>query len=362
MAQPALVAPPRPEAGPDPQEIRELWHYHASYPYTPDIYQYSDWHTTDPYYQQDGVKLITSEIHSRYARLTVCNLQVYQDQAPTVVALQCHQELTVGHLQEPLQHLQACLYDVSPLPEPARTTVKQFVRAIPDEAWPHVIQAFAKVAVRRAVTPDVMLYEAATPLPVTGDVSWPESGPPLMVIEFLSRSTADKDLYVNPLLYYLIGVEEYWICDPLTPGIRHVWTRTADGDWIDERAPEAPHYSRVLRTWVRMDAPAGFQCYDAHAQAWVDGDPVKAKAEARAARQEAQAAREEVQAAQEEVQEREIAVLANLVMALYGEAYARSDFVQGLRQRPQADFPTPQDILRRLDDGLPPLEGMTRIT
>lgn len=39
-------------------------------------------------------------------------------------------------------------------------------------------------------------------------------GPPTLVVEILSPSTAQKDIKTKLLLYQKFGVEEYWIVDP----------------------------------------------------------------------------------------------------------------------------------------------------
>ncbi len=244
--------------------LQGLWHYDAGYPYDADIYTYDDWSTTDPYYLQDGVRLIGNVFH-----------------------VQCLDQALPNFLR--FLHARPLDPQGAPFPCLREGTIRHLNLHLGDPEWFRLgdiagldlnvlLEAWDRIQARQAAEPDVGIWDGDANLPVQGEIAWPTvAGKLRMVVEFLSDSTALKDLHVNPVLYWLLGVQEYWICDPATQGICHVWRFTADGQWADVLADLPPEaglevYSEVLQTGVRFDADYGLQCQDPDTGQWIAGD------------------------------------------------------------------------------------------
>jgi Uma2 family endonuclease len=66
-----------------------------------------------------------------------------------------------------------------------------------------------------SVAPDVFIVRGIAKGPRRTYKLWAEGRVPNVVIEFTSRSTRLEDLGTKRALYAIIGVQEYFICDPL---------------------------------------------------------------------------------------------------------------------------------------------------
>lgn len=244
--------------------LQDLWHYDARYPYDTAAYTYEDWCTTDPYYLQDGVSLITDVVHGQSLDQAQPNFGRFlhaRPLGPQGNPLQCLRESVIRDL-----NLHALAPDWS--------LVARVAGYDPDVLW----RAWQQIQARQAAEPDLGIWDGDADIPARGEISWTMTAGQLrMTVEFLSDTTTSKDLQINPVLYFLMGVEEYWICDPATQRIRSVWRFTEAGTWEDVLADQSPEactevYSEVLQTWVRFDPDYGLQCQDPDTGQWISGD------------------------------------------------------------------------------------------
>jgi Uma2 family endonuclease len=111
------------------------------------------------------------------------------------------------------------------------------------------------------VDPDVCLIE---PAPPGGDelyslLLWKEGHtPPVLAVEIVSVSRADKDYAQSPDKYAANGTQELWVFDPMLAGPQQrggpfrlqVWQRDEQGDFLRVFAGEGPAHSEALGAWV----------------------------------------------------------------------------------------------------------------
>ncbi|MEM9460439.1 MAG: Uma2 family endonuclease [Myxococcota bacterium] len=114
---------------------------------------------------------------------------------------------------------------------------------------------------RIGVDPDVCLLE---PAPPEGDELpslrlWrPGHHPPLVAVEIVSPSRADKDYAQSPLKYATNGTRELWVFDPMLAGPRDkggpyrlaIWQRNDNGDFLRVYTGDGPARSDALDAWI----------------------------------------------------------------------------------------------------------------
>ncbi|HRI66440.1 MAG TPA: Uma2 family endonuclease [Polyangium sp.] len=86
----------------------------------------------------------------------------------------------------------------------------------------------------------------------------PGHHPPLLAVEIVSESRAEKDYSESPLKYAMNGTHELWIFDPKLsrrskhgePARLQVWRRDDEGDFNRIYEGEGPAYSEALHAWI----------------------------------------------------------------------------------------------------------------
>ena len=68
---------------------------------------------------------------------------------------------------------------------------------------------------RRSVSPDTFVVQGVPKYSRRTFKIWEEGVPPTVVFEFTSRSTGRDDITSKPVLYARLGVQEYFLLDPL---------------------------------------------------------------------------------------------------------------------------------------------------
>lgn len=111
------------------------------------------------------------------------------------------------------------------------------------------------------VDPDVCVIE---PPPPEGDALtslrlW-ETGhfPPLVAVEIVSPTRADKDYVQSPAKYAANGAQELWVFDPNLAGPKalggaariQVWRREENGDFHRVYAGPGPAWSEAVKGWL----------------------------------------------------------------------------------------------------------------
>ncbi len=355
------VAAPLPQ--PESTELEQLWHYDADYPYDPEKYEYSEWHTTDPYYLQEDVSMVQSLPHSALLQISTANLIVPAGR----LGLVPYNTACVSQLQKFLQYLP------SQLPIPPETVeailadphIPQHFGYLPSGRLRHLLlhytgqvpaDAWEKVQARSYVEPDVGLWDRHRIDPATKMIPWSPATTPWLVLEVLSESTADKDFHVNPLLYGLMGVQEYWICHPDTERITHVWKQSPASPWDNILAhrtagtepgvalgdTDGVEYSQVLNTWINLDVSAGFQCWDRQGNVWITGDPDILQEQL--AEKDTQLAEKDTQLAEQSQTYKQLQVQSLLDIAAEWTVAVPDEVVQALLELPLAIIPTTSDL------------------
>lgn len=111
------------------------------------------------------------------------------------------------------------------------------------------------------VDPDICVL---APPPPEGDELqslrlWqPGHTPPVLAIEIVSRSRADKDYSQSPAKYAANGTGELWVFDPKLAGPKdhggpfriQVWRRDDEGDFHRVYAGEGPAWSEAVKGWI----------------------------------------------------------------------------------------------------------------
>ncbi|NUQ76712.1 MAG: Uma2 family endonuclease [Polyangiaceae bacterium] len=167
------------------------------------------------------------------------------------------------------------------------------------------------------VDPDVYVLE---PPPPGGDEFeslklWkPGCFPPILAVEVVSKSRADKDYAASPEKYAACGVPELWVLDPKMCGPKarggpfriQVWRRGKDGDFRRVYAGEGPAFSEVLRAWLfTVDEGRSFRIADDQAGTswWMTPEEAeRAAKEAERAEKEAERAAKEAERAAKEAE------------------------------------------------------------
>jgi Uma2 family endonuclease len=136
------------------------------------------------------------------------------------------------------------------------------------------------------VDPDVCVIE---PSPPEGDALtslrlWePGHVPPLLAVEIVSPTRADKDYTQSPAKYAVNGTGELWVFDPELAGPKdggsayriQVWRRNEDRDFQRVYAGEGPVWSEAVKGWlVAVDEGKGLGLADDEkgTRLWLTGE------------------------------------------------------------------------------------------
>ncbi len=223
-----------------PPWLRELWHYDPAFMYDTDRYEYGEWHTTDPYYIEEDVRVPTGTEHGN----------------------------DLDKARRNLDRFFAVVPDRELLPQ----TREVIIRGLPDIPVPGQERA------RRRIAPDLVLWPPGTNVSHRRSMLYGNGGDgiPLVILEYLSPSTASKDLQDNPFIYEAMGVQEYWVCDPEVPGSLHGYQRNDAGAWVRAEPATAGNaedgpvfWSQVLGTYIRNSPQYGFQAQHPATGEWI---------------------------------------------------------------------------------------------
>jgi Uma2 family endonuclease len=165
---------------------------------------------------------------------------------------------------------------------------------------------------RKHISPDVMVVFGVKKAMRDHYLLWREGRAPQVVIEITSSSTRHEDMVKKKRLYLEMGVQEYFVFDPLRDYIKaqlRGW-RSVDGQWV----PMLRHstYSQVLQldfrvheNWLRLRDPASgrFLPNEVEIIQAAKSQAAEAEEQAAEAREQAAAAREQAAAAREQVAE-----------------------------------------------------------
>lgn len=352
-------------------DLQQLWHYDASYPYDTAADEYTEWHTTDPYYLQEDVSMMQSFPHAALMVNSVFNLKAPAQRR----GLDPRQAVSVNLRQTFLPYLpqarplsDQAIEALSELPAfghlseaRLRWLWQRYLPYVPEGVW-------EKIQARSYVEPDVGLLRRGRFDPQATTMPWTPDNTPVLVLEVISVGTADKDVWVNPQLYGLMGVQEYWICDPEAQRVTHSWQSTTHSPWdniLAERAlgadeemagpkaweswgDDAPAtgdvaFSPVLDTWVNLDVVAGFQCWDRERREWITGDPLVKNAQIEAQTQQIAAQAEYIAAQAEQRKQVRIQSLRSLVESW--SVVLPEEVEAALRTQPLDTIPTLADLL-----------------
>ncbi len=122
---------------------------------------------------------------------------------------------------------------------------------------------------RHRIEPDLALWSPETRIQARQRyMSWPQDGPPRLVLECLVDTTVIKDTQDNPAIYDHMGVTEYWICDALATTLTG-YQRAATGAWVAVTPPDNTTWSAVLQTFLRIHPDHKFQCWHAATERWI---------------------------------------------------------------------------------------------
>jgi Uma2 family endonuclease len=184
-------------------------------------------------------------------------------------------------------------------------TLADFFRARPDVYVAGNLLLYYKQGEPSSVTaPDVFVVFGLDKRPRRTYKLWEEKQAPAVVIEFTSRSTALEDQGNKRVLYSWMGVQEYFLCDPLAeyldPPLQGY--RLVDGEYVrllpdaDGALPSDALGLRLRREGGRLrllDAATGEQI------PWPDENAEMRRAEAAARHAEAAARRHAEERARE---------------------------------------------------------------
>ena len=167
------------------------------------------------------------------------------------------------------------------------------------------------------VDPDVYVLE---PPPPGGDdfeslKLWkPGCFPPILAVEVVSKSRADKDYAASPEKYAACGVPELWVLDPKMCGPKarggpfriQVWRRGKEGDFKRVYEGEGPAFSEALSAWIfAVDEGRSFRIADDEAgTSWwmTPAEAERAAKEVERAAKEAERTAKEVERAAKEAE------------------------------------------------------------
>lgn len=119
---------------------------------------------------------------------------------------------------------------------------------------------------RVRIAPDLVLVEPTPPLP-PGKRSlrqlrlWEDHAPPMLTVEVVSETSADRDYLKAPSTHADAGTRELWIFDPellgpaspAGPFRLQIWQRQVDGSLLRTHAGNGPAWSEQLQAWLHAD-------------------------------------------------------------------------------------------------------------
>ena len=167
---------PSPTAEEALADIRTLWHYLPNYDYRPDLFDYTEFHTTDPDYVVVGVDMMTP------AGEHIANVR------HLYVAL----DLLAGSCDTPIYVAQ-----------------ESTIYGIPGSM-------FAAARNTSKLAPDMTVWTGAAPARPYHHYEYGQHGVPLLVVEVVSHSSQRerrRDLEHKWLTYARMGIQEYWLLD-----------------------------------------------------------------------------------------------------------------------------------------------------
>ncbi len=195
-----------------PDWLQQLWHYDPHYAYDWERYVYGAWSTTEHYIEEDVQVLSPLPIHGAFLSQAENNLQRF-----------------------------CALVQDFPL-----TREAPVFRLPPAPSLPVLTHS------RHRVEPDLALWPPGTRIQAAASLYWRPDCTPGLVRACLSATTASKDREDNPAIYRVIGVREYWLCDPQDKGMLEGYHRSRPGlPWTRVAKTTAPVYSGFLQTWLR---------------------------------------------------------------------------------------------------------------
>lgn len=183
---------------------------------------------------------------------------------------------------------------------------------------------YQKGSTTKSKAPDVMVAKGVdTSISRRTYKLWEEGVPPCVIIEVTSKSTQQEDIGPKPALYAKLGVNEYFVFDPLNEyvGQQLLGYRLIDGELNPiEPDNDGDLYSEELGTILSVDGemlrvvdPETGHFIPALNEAMSLAEQQAARAEQQAARAEQQAAHAEQQAARAAAAEAEVARLRALL-------------------------------------------------
>jgi Uma2 family endonuclease len=147
---------------------------------------------------------------------------------------------------------------------------------------------------RASVSPDVCVVFGVPKLPLRRVYKLWDEAPPAAVFEITSRSTRQEDLVKKRALYERIGVEEYYLYDPLAEYLNPPFQgyRLEDGQYrAIESGPDGTFISVSLSLHLRLmdgrlelfDAATGERLLSPSERAQAESERAQVEAEARRA-------------------------------------------------------------------------------
>ncbi len=195
-----LVAP-APAVAAALADIRTLWHYLPDYDYRPDLFEYTEFHTTDPdYVVLDVSMMVASPQHSQH----------------------------LGHMERSLLIL------VESCEPPIHVMRDAGISGIPS----HMVGSGRH---SRTLGPDLAVWAGTAQRNLPLSYRYSQYGVPLLVVEVISHSdaaVAANDLDRKWRAYARMGIREYWLLDDRQDSPLNGYT-------LDSAAPDAAEYRRI---------------------------------------------------------------------------------------------------------------------
>ncbi len=245
MSQPVPEDPDTPESAGGAAagwvQLETLWHYRPDYDYRPDLFEYAEFHTTDPDYVMLDVQGYPFD-HSQY-------LGQIQNALDTCIAY---------FFNPPARPLALRRVDIAGIPE----------------------HMFASRRLTSVLIPDMAVWACAPSTPPPHDIYWfDRDGVPWLVLEVVTPSTTQAravDMDQRRIAYAHMGVREFWMLDTRQdiPLIGYTLdARDGSDDPLQEyRQLEVGsgggQHSGVLRTALRWVSET-LECWHVEEQRWV---------------------------------------------------------------------------------------------
>ena len=203
-------------------QLRTLWHYRPDYDYRPDLFTYTELHTTDPDYVVVGVAMMVASVpHNRIVDQLVISLRA--------VARGCVRPIHVSR--------------------------EAGISRIPGHMW---------VSAHHTGTlgPDLSVWAGPAQADPPNTYQYGRDGVPLLVVEVVSHATQQeraRDWDYKWHAYARMGIPEYWLLDTEQAYPLIGYTLDAGAEGMEPRAEYRPlavsadngQPSRVLGTALR---------------------------------------------------------------------------------------------------------------